>query len=107
MASSDKDKTKVVGEILVAWKKYTASSDDEINLLEGDVVELLDINDPNPSKAVVKELIETEIEFVRDLDLVVQRYLIPSESGKVPKIIKDNFDLVFGNFKEIAEFHRT
>uniref|UniRef100_A0A6P7G166 Obscurin isoform X7 n=1 Tax=Diabrotica virgifera virgifera TaxID=50390 RepID=A0A6P7G166_DIAVI len=197
MASSDKDKTKVVGEILVAWKKYTANSDDEINLLEGDVVELLDINDPNPSKrikldpdldsvsgelldnpaahhklslkpkrthtssrhsptrlnisqrwlvrqvnggkkqgwvpcgvlqtaddptlsktglpgdaefrrqAVVKELIETEIEFVRDLDLVVQRYLIPSESGKVPKIIKDNFDLVFGNFKEIAEFHRT
>ncbi|CAH1180870.1 unnamed protein product [Phyllotreta striolata] len=188
----------VVGEILVAWQKYTASAPDELNLQEGDVVELLDINDPNPSKrlkldpeldsvtvenvldntaakhklavkprrthtssrhsptrlninqrwlvkqvngskkqgwvpcrclqtaddptmsstglpgdaefrrqAVVKELIETEVEFVRDLDMVVQRYLIPSESGKVPKIIKDNFDIIFGNLKEIAEFHRT
>ncbi|XP_056629538.1 obscurin isoform X9 [Diorhabda sublineata] len=197
MASHEKDKSKVVGEILIAWQKYTASSDDEINLQQGDVVELLDINDPTSTKrikldpeldtvsgdlldnsaarhklsvkpkrtysssrhsptrlninqrwlvrqvngskkqgwvpckvlqtaddptlnttglpgdaefrrqAVVKELIETEIEFVRDLDLVVQRYLIPSESGQVPKVIKDNFDLVFGNFKEISEFHRT
>ncbi|XP_057667134.1 obscurin isoform X2 [Diorhabda carinulata] len=190
-------RSPVVGEILIAWQKYTASSDDEINLQQGDVVELLDINDPTSTKrikldpeldtvsgdlldnsaarhklsvkpkrtysssrhsptrlninqrwlvrqvngskkqgwvpckvlqtaddptlnttglpgdaefrrqAVVKELIETEIEFVRDLDLVVQRYLIPSESGQVPKVIKDNFDLVFGNFKEISEFHRT
>ncbi|XP_057667142.1 obscurin isoform X9 [Diorhabda carinulata] len=197
MASHEKEKSKVVGEILIAWQKYTASSDDEINLQQGDVVELLDINDPTSTKrikldpeldtvsgdlldnsaarhklsvkpkrtysssrhsptrlninqrwlvrqvngskkqgwvpckvlqtaddptlnttglpgdaefrrqAVVKELIETEIEFVRDLDLVVQRYLIPSESGQVPKVIKDNFDLVFGNFKEISEFHRT
>lgn len=58
-------------------------------------------------RAVVKELVETEQEFVRDLDYLVQNYLIPSESGKTPKIIKDNFDILFGNLKEIAEFHRT
>ncbi|XP_018567720.1 obscurin isoform X4 [Anoplophora glabripennis] len=58
-------------------------------------------------RAVIKELVETEQEFVRDLDQVVQNYLIPTESGKVPKVIKNNFDVVFGNLKEIAEFHRT
>lgn len=58
-------------------------------------------------RAVVNELVETEQEFVKDLSRVVQNYLIPSESGKVPKIIKDNFDVIFNNFKEIAEFHRT
>ncbi|XP_050295068.1 obscurin-like isoform X13 [Anthonomus grandis grandis] len=186
------------GETLVAWQNYKASGNDELTLNEGDLVELLDINDPssaskrmkldpdldkvsgqlldssaakhklavkprrthassrhsptrlnvnarwlvrevNGSKkqgwvpcrilataddptvgktglpgdadfrrqAVVKELVETEQEFVRDLDYVVQNYLIPSESGRTPKLIKDNFDVLFGNFKEIAEFHRT
>ncbi|KAF7281172.1 hypothetical protein GWI33_005044 [Rhynchophorus ferrugineus] len=188
----------IPGEILVAWQDYRVCGIDEIDLNEGDEVELLDINDPasapkrlkpNPEldavsgelldnaaarhklsvrprrtyassrhsptrfnanarwlvkevkgekrqgwvpcrilqtaddptfgktglpgdaafrrQAVVKELVETEQEFVRDLDYVVQNYLIPTESGKTPKIIKDNFDVLFGNLKEIAEFHRT
>lgn len=51
---------------------------------------------------------ETEQEFVRDLDFVVQKYLIGSDKeARKPKIIKDNFELIFGNLKEIAEFHRT
>lgn len=56
---------------------------------------------------MVKELVETEQEFVKDLDYVVQKYLLLSESLRVPKIIRDNFDIIFGNLKEIAEFHRT
>ncbi|ERL93258.1 hypothetical protein D910_10554 [Dendroctonus ponderosae] len=198
MASHYKEPTNTPGETLVAWQTYRANSSDELNLQEGDVVELIDICDPassskrlkldpeldqvsgelldnsaarhklsvkprrtyassrhsptrlnvnarwlvrevNGSKkqgwvpcrilqtaddptmgksglpgdaafrrqAVVKELVETEQEFVRDLDYVVQNYLIPSESGKTPKIIKDNFSVLFGNLKEIAEFHRT
>lgn len=55
----------------------------------------------------MNEMVETEQEFVKDLSKVVHDYLIPTESGKVPKMIKDNFDLIFHNFKEIAEFHRT
>ncbi|XP_066256138.1 obscurin isoform X9 [Euwallacea similis] len=200
MASHPKETTNTPGEILVAWQDYRANNDDELDLQEGDEVELLEINDPtslakrmkldpeldkvsggsklldasaarhklsvkphrthassrhSPTRlnvnarwlvkevkgkkkqgwvpcrilqtaddptmgssglpgdaafrrqAVVKELVETEQEFVRDLDYVVQNYLIPSESGKTPKIIKDNFDILFGNLKEIAEFHRT
>ncbi|XP_049819356.1 obscurin-like [Aethina tumida] len=185
----------VAGEILIAWQKYTACDPDEINLQEGDVVELLDTNDPVSAKkkvkldpdldavsgelldtaaarhklsvkprrrhassrhsptrlninsrwlvrvvdskkqgwvpcrilqtaddpvpgtglpgdaafrrmAVVKELVETEQEFVKDLDLVVKNYL-SMETGKVPKVVRDNFETIFGNLTEIAEFHRT
>ncbi|XP_063930937.1 obscurin isoform X4 [Zophobas morio] len=197
MASQRKTKPEVTGEILVAWQKYIARSSDEITLKEGDVVELLDaedpvsakkpkldpeldtvsgelldssaarhklsvkprrthtssrhsptrlnlearwlvrevsggkkqgwvpckilqtIDDPTPGgaglpgdalyrrQAVVKELVETEHEFVKDLDHVVQKYLLLSETKKVPKVIRDNFEVIFGNLKEIAEFHRT
>lgn len=55
----------------------------------------------------MKELVETEQEFVKDLDHVVQKYLLLSETKKVPKVIRDNFEVIFGNLKEIAEFHRT
>ncbi|XP_064214160.1 obscurin isoform X5 [Tribolium castaneum] len=197
MASHRTTTTETNGEILVAWQKYVACSSDEITLKEGDVVELLDTDDPVASKkpkldpeldtvsgelldssaarhklsvkprrthlssrhsptrlnlsarwlvreitgskkqgwvpckvlqtiddpspggaglpgdalfrrqAVVKELVETEQEFVKDLDFVVQKYLLLSESKNVPKVIRDNFDIIFGNLKEIAEFHRT
>lgn len=67
----------------------------------------LTFNDTMFFRAVVKELVETEQEFVRDLDYVVQKYLLRSQAEKVPKKIKDNFESIFGNLHEIAEFHRT
>ncbi|CAH1967624.1 unnamed protein product [Acanthoscelides obtectus] len=94
------------------------SGDKKQGWVPGKVLQTLD--DPAISKngdpgdavfrrqAVVKELIETEQEFVRDMDSVIQKYFtFPEEPGKVPKVIKDNADLLYGNFKEIAEFHRT
>lgn len=60
-------------------------------------------------RAVVSELVETEQEFVRDLQFVVQKYLLGLERDptKVPKSVKDNLDLVFGNLDQIAEFHKS
>ncbi|KRT86803.1 SH3 domain-containing protein, partial [Oryctes borbonicus] len=60
-------------------------------------------------QAVVNELVETEQEFVKDVDYVVQNYLIYPEKDpkKVPKIVRDNFSDVFASLKEIAEFHRV
>ncbi|VEN40592.1 unnamed protein product [Callosobruchus maculatus] len=99
----------VNGLLLIATQKYDSTSPEELSLEDGDVVELLDTNDPSgAAKAVVKELIETEQEFVKDMYSVIQKYFtFPEEPGKVPKVIKDNADLLYGNFKEIAEFHRT
>lgn len=58
-------------------------------------------------RAVVRELIETEEEFVRDLNHVVDKYIKTVENSKPPKIIIDNKEIIFGNFKQIAEFHNT
>ncbi|XP_022920655.2 obscurin isoform X3 [Onthophagus taurus] len=60
-------------------------------------------------QAVVSELVETEQEFVRDVDFVVQNYLINPERDpkKVPKVVRDNMEMVFGTLREIGEFHRV
>lgn len=58
-------------------------------------------------RAVVKELVETEQEFVRDLEYVVQKYLFHPETARAPKMVKDNFEIIFGNLKQIAEFHNS
>jgi hypothetical protein len=56
---------------------------------------------------VVRELVETEEEFGRDLQQVVEHYLKPLDSSTVPRIVRDNKDLIFSNFKQIADFHNT
>nr|XP_033338378.1 obscurin isoform X2 [Megalopta genalis] len=58
-------------------------------------------------EAVVKELVETEEEFGRDLQLVVERYLKPLDNPEVPRIVRDNKDIIFTNLKQIADFHNT
>lgn len=58
-------------------------------------------------RAVVRELIETEEEFGRDLLQVVDNYIKTVENTKPPKIVTDNKELIFGNFKQIAQFHNT
>lgn len=55
----------------------------------------------------MKELLETEDEFCRDLLFVVENYIKPSDSQRVPTIVRDNTDVLFSNFKLIAEFHAT
>lgn len=59
------------------------------------------------NRAVVRELIETEEEFGRDLTRVVDHYIKTIENSKPPKIVTDNKELIFGNFKQITEFHNT
>lgn len=56
---------------------------------------------------MVRELVETEEEFGRDMRHVVERYMRPVDSASVPRVVRDNKTLVFGNLKEIAEFHNT
>ncbi|XP_011878155.1 PREDICTED: muscle M-line assembly protein unc-89 isoform X5 [Vollenhovia emeryi] len=58
-------------------------------------------------EAVVKELIETEEEFGRDIQLVVQRYLKPLDNPGVPRVVRDNKEVIFTNLQQIADFHNT
>ncbi|XP_012273370.1 obscurin isoform X3 [Orussus abietinus] len=58
-------------------------------------------------EAVIKELVETEEEFGRDIQSVVERYLKPLDNPTVPRAVRDNKDLIFTNLKQIADFHNT
>ncbi|XP_044021287.1 obscurin isoform X7 [Aphidius gifuensis] len=58
-------------------------------------------------EAVVKELVETEEEFGRDLQQVVERYLKPLDNPGVPRAVRDNKEIIFTNLKQIADFHNT
>ncbi|XP_061708256.1 obscurin isoform X3 [Cydia pomonella] len=58
-------------------------------------------------QAVVRELIETEEEFGRDIQQVVSQYMRPMEKATTPKPVFDNRELLFSNFRQIAEFHNT
>ncbi|PSN33347.1 hypothetical protein C0J52_16399 [Blattella germanica] len=54
-----------------------------------------------------EELVETEEEFGRDLQQVVEHYLKPLDSSTVPRIVRDNKEVIFSNLKQIAEFHNS
>lgn len=56
---------------------------------------------------MIKELVETEEEFGRDIQMVVERYLKPLDHQGVPRAVRDNKDLIFTNLRQIAEFHNT
>lgn len=60
-------------------------------------------------RAVIRELVETEEEFGKDLQAVVERYIktIDAPEKKVPRVVRDNKDLIFMNFQQIADFHNT
>lgn len=58
-------------------------------------------------RAVVRELVETEEEFGKDLQGVVERYLKQVDNATTPRLIRDNKDVIFGNLKQIADFHNT
>ncbi|XP_026730318.1 uncharacterized protein LOC113495666 isoform X1 [Trichoplusia ni] len=58
-------------------------------------------------QAVVRELVETEEEFGRDMQQVVSRYMKPIDKASTPKLVFDNRELLFSNFRQICEFHNT
>uniref|UniRef100_A0A0A1WXQ2 Muscle M-line assembly protein unc-89 n=1 Tax=Zeugodacus cucurbitae TaxID=28588 RepID=A0A0A1WXQ2_ZEUCU len=55
--------------------------------------------------ATVRELIETEEEFGRDLQKIVDRYIKAVDNTTAPRIVRDSKDIIFSNFEQIAEFH--
>lgn len=54
---------------------------------------------------MVKELVDTEDEFVKDMQHVVNTYLKEMDNPRMPKELRDQKDALFLNFKEICDFH--
>lgn len=57
-------------------------------------------------RAVVKELVETEEEFVTDMEHVVNVYYRQMDHPSTPRKVSDQRDALFGPFKQIQEFHK-
>ncbi|XP_066949349.1 LOW QUALITY PROTEIN: muscle M-line assembly protein unc-89-like [Macrobrachium rosenbergii] len=58
-------------------------------------------------KATIQELIETEEEFVKDLQFVMEHYFSLMDKPTTPRAVRDHKDLIFNNFKFIADFHQS
>ena len=55
---------------------------------------------------IVRELIETEEDLIRDMQFVLRTYIRQSESSITPKEVKAVKDDIFNCFKDILEFHK-
>ncbi|XP_033628773.1 uncharacterized protein LOC117291257 isoform X2 [Asterias rubens] len=56
---------------------------------------------------VLKELLDTERDFVKDLRYVTTRFIPPIEHPNVPAALRGKKDDIFGNIKEIYDFHNS
>ena len=54
---------------------------------------------------MIKELIETEEDFNRDMQFIANTYFKHMDSSIMPKEMRDKKEALFGCFKEIADFH--
>ena len=59
-------------------------------------------------RATIRELIETEEEFVRDLKYLITNYIRWIEEGTPDgRILAPHAQFLFGGLQEIYEFHKT
>ncbi|XP_054712056.1 obscurin-like isoform X2 [Uloborus diversus] len=56
---------------------------------------------------IVHELVETEEDFAKDLQFVVDHYYKQMDNPKMPKELRDRKGSIFGNFADIADFHNN
>lgn len=53
----------------------------------------------------MKELVETEEDFARDMLYVVNNYMKEMDNPAMPKRLREFKDQLFCNFKDICDFH--
>ncbi|XP_022664923.1 obscurin-like isoform X9 [Varroa destructor] len=56
-------------------------------------------------ETLVKELVETEEDFARDMLYVVNNYMKEMDNPAMPKRLREFKDQLFCNFKDICDFH--
>ena len=56
-------------------------------------------------RTLVKELVDTEEDFARDMLFVVENYMKEMDNPAMPKRLRDYKEQLFYNFKEICSFH--
>ena len=55
---------------------------------------------------MVRELLETEDEFVKDTQYILENYYHHLDSPSVPRDLREKKEALFGNFRELCQFHQ-
>ncbi|KAM4887813.1 putative guanine nucleotide exchange factor MCF2L2 isoform 2-T2 [Thomomys bottae] len=76
---------------------------------ENPMLEQLSREDFTPSKRIVRELIETEEVYIKEIKSIIDGYITPMDfiwlKHLIPDVLQNNKDILFGNIKELYEFH--
>lgn len=57
-------------------------------------------------KFIIKEMIETERDYVKSLDYIIVNYVPELQREDIPQALRGQRNTVFGNVEKIYEFHR-
>ncbi|XP_077899861.1 putative guanine nucleotide exchange factor MCF2L2 isoform X4 [Ictidomys tridecemlineatus] len=83
---------------------FTRSHDDRNPELEQ-----LDREDLSPQKRIVRDLLETEEVYIKEMESIIDGYITPMDfiwlKHLIPDALQNNKDFLFGNIKELYEFH--
>ncbi|XP_036883457.1 probable guanine nucleotide exchange factor MCF2L2 isoform X2 [Sturnira hondurensis] len=63
----------------------------------------------SPSRHIIRDLLETEEAYIKDMKSIIDGYITPMDfiwlKHLIPDILQNNKDFLFGNIRELYEFH--
>ncbi|XP_045706794.1 probable guanine nucleotide exchange factor MCF2L2 isoform X1 [Phyllostomus hastatus] len=77
---------------------------------EKPVLEQLDCPENlSPSRHIIRDLLETEEAYIKEMKSIIDGYITPMDfiwlKHLIPDILQNNKDFLFGNIRELYEFH--
>ena len=54
---------------------------------------------------IMQEMIQTESDYIRSLQLVIENYMPEMSKDSVPQPLRGKRNIIFGNIEKIYEFH--
>ncbi|XP_057594064.1 probable guanine nucleotide exchange factor MCF2L2 isoform X2 [Hippopotamus amphibius kiboko] len=63
----------------------------------------------SPSRHIIRDLLETEETYIKDIKNIIDGYIIPMDfiwlKHLIPDVLRNNKEFLFGNIRELYEFH--
>ncbi|XP_060028023.1 probable guanine nucleotide exchange factor MCF2L2 isoform X2 [Erinaceus europaeus] len=63
----------------------------------------------SPSRRIIRDLLETEENYIKEIKSIIDGYITPMDfvwlKHLIPDVLQNNKDVLFGNIKELYEFH--
>ncbi|KAM6223917.1 putative guanine nucleotide exchange factor MCF2L2 [Rhynchocyon petersi] len=93
--------------------KFEIKNEDNVessqDLENPELEQLSSLENISPSRRMIQDLLETEEMYVREIKSIIEGYIVPMDfvwlKHLIPDILQNNKDLLFGNIREIYEFH--